>query len=50
MKALGLYEEVNTEIGQIIVAKVNARVIKVLMGPDRVELRKLIAKAFKAPD
>jgi isocitrate/methylisocitrate lyase len=50
MKALGIYEEVNTEIGQIIVAKVNTRVLKLLMTSDRVELRKLITKEFKAAD
>jgi isocitrate lyase len=50
MQALGIYEEANTEVGQIIVAKVNHRTVKVLMNPDRVELKKLIDKSFKAPD
>jgi isocitrate lyase len=44
MRELGLYDEVNTEVGHIIVAGVNAQRIKELLNPDRVELKKLIAR------
>ena len=44
MKALGVYGEIQTEIGQIIVAKVSADRVKELLNPDREELRRLIAK------
>lgn len=44
MKALGIYSNVNTEVGQIIVASVNARRIAELLAPDRIELRNLIEK------
>jgi len=48
MKALGIFDEVNSEVGHIIVASVNTDRIKELLHPDRVELVKLIAKRKKA--
>jgi isocitrate lyase len=44
MKTLGIYEQVNTEVGHIIVASVNSDRVKELVDPDRELLRKLIAK------
>ena len=44
MKALGIYEEVNTEVGHIIVARVNADRVKELLGSDLTELKNFIAK------
>lgn len=44
MRALGLYGEIRTEIGEIIVAQVNADGVKELVKPDSAELTKLIAK------
>ncbi len=44
MKALGIYGEVNTEIGHIIVAYINADRVKDLLDPDLVALKRLIAK------
>jgi isocitrate lyase len=44
LKALGIFSEVHTEIGQIIVAAVNAPRIAELMAADRVALRTLIQK------
>jgi len=44
MKELGIFDEVNDEVGQIIVASVNTEHIKVLLKPDRVDLEMLIAK------
>lgn len=44
MKRLGIFETVNTEVGQIIVATVNGGRIKELLNPDEVALKKLIAK------
>jgi isocitrate lyase len=44
MKDLGIYSNVNTEIGQIIVATVNHQRIAELLNPDRVALRQLIEK------
>jgi len=44
MMELGIYHEVNTEIGHIIVAGVDGERIKELLNPDRVALRALIAK------
>ncbi|MDA2919902.1 isocitrate lyase/phosphoenolpyruvate mutase family protein [Desulfobacterota bacterium AH_259_B03_O07] len=48
MKALGIYDEVNTEIGHIIVAGVNAKRVKELLNPDQIELKKLISKSSKS--
>jgi isocitrate lyase len=44
MKAHGIFSEVNTEVGQIIVANVNQARIAELLEPDRVKLWKLIRK------
>ena len=48
MMRLGIYESVNTEVGHIIVTKVNVDYVKELLSPDRRELKKLIAKKTKA--
>ena len=45
MPGLGLYEDVQTEVGQIIVARVNTERVKSLVTPDSEELQKLIAKS-----
>lgn len=45
MKRLGLFNEVNTEIGDIIVATVNGSRVAELIGADSGELEKLIAKS-----
>jgi isocitrate lyase len=47
MMKLGIYESVNTEVGHIIVTKVNVDYVKELLSPDRRELKKLIAKKTK---
>lgn len=44
MKDLGIYSNVTTEIGQIIVASVNSGRIAELLQPDRAALRQLIEK------
>ena len=44
MMRLGIYESVNTEVGHIIVTKVNVEYVKELLNPNRRELKKLIAK------
>jgi isocitrate lyase len=44
MKSYGIYSEVNTEVGQIIVANVNAARIAELLLPDRAALAQLISK------
>jgi len=44
MKALGIYDQMNTEIGHIIVAGVNQQRISELLDSDRGELKKLIFK------
>jgi isocitrate lyase len=44
MKSHGIFAEVNTEVGQIIVAEVDAARIAELLQPDRVKLGKLIRK------
>ncbi len=44
MKSHGLFSEVQTEVGQIIVADVNHSRIEELLAPDRVALWKLIRK------
>lgn len=44
MMRLGIYESVNTEVGHIIVTKVNVDYVKELLNPDRRELKRLIAK------
>ena len=47
LKTLGLYESVNSEIGRIIVAQVNAEYVKELLATDRVKLMELISKTDK---
>jgi isocitrate lyase len=44
MKAHGIFADVHTEVGQIIVAAVNAARITELLNPDREALRRLIRK------
>jgi isocitrate lyase len=44
MKSLGIFDEVNSEIGQIIVARVNIDRVKALLNTDRVELEKMIGE------
>ena len=44
MKSHGLFSEVQTEVGQIIVADVNHHRIEELLAPDRVALWRLIRK------
>jgi isocitrate lyase len=44
MKALGIFTDVNTEIGQIIVAHVSKERVAELMKPDRTALEELIRK------
>ena len=44
MLGLGLYEDIQTEIGQIIVARVNAERVKELVKPESEALKKLITK------
>jgi isocitrate lyase len=44
MKTHGIFREVNTEVGQIIVANVNTPRIEELIAPDREKLGKLIRK------
>jgi isocitrate lyase len=48
MKKLGIYDEVNTEVGHIIVAGVNTEKVKELLNPDQAELKKLIYKGSKS--
>ena len=45
MHALGLYEDIRTEVGEIIVAQVNADRVKNLVTPESEELTQLITKA-----
>jgi isocitrate lyase len=45
MLGLGLYEDIQTEVGQIIVARVNTERVKKLVTPDSEELQKLITKS-----
>jgi len=44
MKRLGIFSEVNVEVGRIIVADVNRTRVADLVRPDRGELGKLIRK------
>ncbi len=48
MKALGIYDEVNTEVGHIIAAHVNSERVKELLGSDQIELKNFIAKKSKS--
>ena len=45
MQALGLYGDVQTEVGEIIVAEVNGARVTELLAPDQAALRGLIEKA-----
>ena len=45
MLGLGLYEDIQTEVGQIIVARVNSERVKALVKPESEELTKLITKS-----
>jgi isocitrate lyase len=45
MLRLGLYEDIQIEVGQIVVARVNASQVKELVRPESNELKKLIAKS-----
>lgn len=47
MKKLGIYGEVNTEVGDIIVAGVNMENVEELLNSDQIELKKLISKNTK---
>ena len=49
MKALGIFDEVNSEVGHIIVAGVNADHVAALLKSDRVELEKLIRERQREP-
>jgi isocitrate lyase len=44
MKSHGIFDEVNTEVGQIIVADVDHQRISELLAPDQEALKKLILK------
>jgi isocitrate lyase len=45
IRELGIYENIQTEIGQIIVAQVNVERVRALVKPDSEELRRLIERA-----
>jgi isocitrate lyase len=45
MKAMGIFDAVKDEVGDIIVADVNAERVQDLLGSDQVELRKLVGNA-----
>lgn len=45
MKALNVFDEVHTEIGDMIVASVNSEHVRELLKPDGVALKKLIGKS-----
>jgi isocitrate lyase len=44
MKTMGIFSEVHTEVGQIIVANVNRPVVDELLKPDRAALLEMIRK------
>ena len=44
MMAHGIFKTVNQEVGQIIVAEINAKRVSKLLAPNREELARLIAK------
>jgi len=46
MKAHGLFSDVHDEVGDIIVAEVNAAGVKALLAPDRKRLRSLIDRSY----
>ena len=43
MAEIGIFGAVNDEVGEIIVADVNAHAIQALVAPDSAELERLIA-------
>lgn len=45
MKSMGIFSDVHTEVGQIIVAQVNKQVIAELLKPDQAALLEIIRKA-----
>ena len=45
IKGLGMFDDLNTEVGQIIVARVGTERIPSLLDPDRKELRRLITRS-----
>jgi len=47
MQALGIYTEVTTEVGDIIVSSVNQERVQNLLDPDRLELTQLITKELE---
>ena len=47
MKSLGIFSDVNTEVGQIIVANVNKQRVAELVNPDRVALLEMIQKTSR---
>ena len=49
MKSMGIFSDVQTEVGQIIVANVNKQVVDELLKPDRAALLALIQKASPPP-
>ncbi|HLY17602.1 MAG TPA: isocitrate lyase ICL2 [Bryobacteraceae bacterium] len=50
MKSHGIFREVNTEVGQIIVADVDHQRISELLAPDQTALGRLIRKESRAPE
>jgi isocitrate lyase len=46
IKELGIYADIQTEVGQIIVAQVDAERVRALVQPESEELRRLITKAL----
>jgi len=48
MKSLGIFSDVHTEIGQIIVARVSKEGVAALLKPDRILLLEMIRKTSKA--
>ena len=44
MQKLGLFDEVNVEIGDIIVARIDQEKVPELLKPDQIELKRLINK------
>ncbi|TWU28392.1 Malate synthase A [Bythopirellula polymerisocia] len=44
LQEIGIFDEVRSEVGQIIVASVNRDLVTALLHPDHVELERLIAK------
>ncbi len=45
MQELGIFREVNTEVGEVIVAEVSRERIAELVAPDQAALRQLIGKS-----